>query len=102
MEIQVQDLEQAYTFSHGGVFSKVLVRTSKCDHTLFCMAAGTSISEHTSTREAAITVLKGEGVCTLAGREEAMRPGTFIFMPANTPHALRAEKDLAFLLSLSF
>lgn len=100
MEPFALHLEEAFNFTSGAIVSKVLVKTEAGDHTLFCLAAGTSISEHTSTREAVITVLKGKGLFRLADQEVSLRPGTFIFMPANTPHAVQAEEDLAFLLSV--
>ncbi|MDD5595150.1 MAG: cupin domain-containing protein [Candidatus Omnitrophica bacterium] len=97
----VKDLDKMMEFPKEGVFSKVLVKTDISNHTLMCLAKGSDISEHTSTREAAVTVLKGEGVFILNGKKIKMKPGVFIFMPKNAPHSLSASKDLAILLSLS-
>lgn len=94
-------LRQEIQYQAGGVFSKVLVKSTSCQYTLFCLAAGTDIAEHTSTRNAAIIVLEGHGILTLEGREILLEPGVFVFMPANAPHALKAEENLAFLLTLS-
>lgn len=89
-------------FPKEGIFSKVLVKTETSNYTLMCLAKGTDISEHTSTREAAVTVLKGKGIFVLGGKKIRMSPGVFIFMPAGAPHSLSADKDsnLAILLSL--
>ncbi len=95
-----QDLERMMEFPREGVFSKVLLKTALSNHTLMCLAKGSDISEHTSTREAAVTVLKGRGTFVLEGRKIKMKPGVFIFMPRNAPHSLSADEDLAFLLSL--
>ncbi|MCX5714370.1 MAG: cupin domain-containing protein [Candidatus Omnitrophica bacterium] len=97
----VKDLESMMEFPREGVFSKVLVKTDTSNHTLMCLAKGSDISEHTSTREAAVTVLKGKGTFVLSGIKIKMRPGVFIFMPKNAPHSLSASEDLAILLSLS-
>jgi len=97
----VKDTEALAVYRKEGIFSTVLAKGITSNHTLLCLAGETDISEHTSTREAAVTVLKGRGVFTLNGREIAMKPGIFIFMPRNAPHALRADEDLAILLSLS-
>ena len=94
------DLEKMMEFPREGVFSKVLVKTAISNYTLMCLAKGSDISEHTSTREAAVTVLKGEGTFVLGGTKIKMKPGVFIFMPANAPHSLSASKDLAILLSI--
>lgn len=87
-------------FPREGVFSKVLVKSEVSNHTLMCLAKGSDISEHTSTREGAVTVLKGKGTFILDGQEIKMEPGVFIFMPKDAPHSLSADEDLAILLSL--
>ena len=97
----IQDLEKMMEFPREGVFSKVLVKTDISNHTLMCLAKGSDISEHTSTREAAVTVLKGKGIFILNGKKIKMKPGVFIFMPKNAPHSLSADENLAILLSLS-
>ncbi|MDV2995304.1 MAG: hypothetical protein N4J56_004958 [Chroococcidiopsis sp. SAG 2025] len=88
-------------YPQAGVLSKVLIKDSCCQYTLFCLAADTEISEHTSTRNATVNVLEGKGILTLEGQDIVLEPGVFIFMPANAPHALKAEENLAFLLTLS-
>ncbi len=97
----ISDLEKMMEFPREGVFSKVLVRGESSNHTLMCLAKGTDISEHTSSREAAVTVLRGKGTFVLRGRKIRMKPGVFIFMPKSAPHSLSASEDLAILLSLS-
>jgi quercetin dioxygenase-like cupin family protein len=97
----VKDLSAMMEFPHEGVFSKVLVKAEVSNHTLMCLAKGSDISEHTSTREAAVTVLKGKGVFVLDGKEIKMAPGVFIFMHKNAPHSLSADEDLAILLRFS-
>lgn len=97
----VENLEEVMKFSEKGIFSKVLAKTNISNHTLLCLAKGADMSEHTSTREAAVTVLKGKGTFILRRKKIKMRPGVFIFMPKNAPHSLSADEDLAILLSLS-
>ncbi|MDD5166062.1 MAG: cupin domain-containing protein [Candidatus Omnitrophica bacterium] len=97
----IKDLEKMMEFPKEGIFSKVLIRTGISNHTLMCLAKGSDISKHTSTREAAVTVLKGKGTFVLNGKKIKMEPGVFIFMPKNAPHSLSAKEDLAILLSLS-
>jgi len=97
----VIQLQEKIEYPNQGVLSKVLIKDTCCQYTLFCLAAGTDISEHTSTRNATINVLEGRGLLTLEGKEIPLAPGIFVFMPANAPHALKAEENLAFLLTLS-
>ena len=96
----IKNLNKEMKFSEGGVFSKVLAKTEKSNHTLFCLSKGTDMSEHTSTKEGSVTVIKGKGEFVLNGEKIRLEPGVFIFMPANAPHSLRADEDLTLLLSL--
>ena len=54
------------------------------------------IAQHTSTRNAVITVVEGTGNLNLEGKDIALAPGVFIFMSANAPHAVQAKENLAF------
>ncbi|MBP0000685.1 MAG: cupin domain-containing protein [Cyanobacteria bacterium SID2] len=94
-------LQDFIEYPDGGVLSKAIVKDSACQYTLFCLAKGTDIEEHTSTRNATITAIEGTGTLTLDGKLILLKPDTFVFMPANTPHALTASENLAFLLVLS-
>lgn len=65
------------------------------------MAAGTEIEEHTFTRNAVITAIEGQGKLKLEGKDITLAPGILVFIPKNVPHAVRAEENLAFILTLS-
>ncbi|HYX17080.1 MAG TPA: cupin domain-containing protein [Nostoc sp.] len=94
-------LREQIEYPSAGVLSKVLLKDNACQYSLFCLAANTDISEHTSTRNATINVIEGRGLLTLSGEDIALEAGVFIFMPPNAPHALKAEENLTFLLILS-
>ncbi|MBW4554578.1 MAG: cupin domain-containing protein [Trichormus sp. ATA11-4-KO1] len=94
----VTQLREQIEYPHTGVLSKVLIQDKACQYTLFCLAANSQISEHTSTRNATIHILEGRGLLTLSGKDIILESGVFVFMPANAPHALKAEENLAFLL----
>lgn len=97
----VTQLQDKIEYAETGVLSKVLLKVPHCQYTLFCLAAGTDIAEHTSTRNAVVQVIEGRGTLTLEGQDIELKPGVFVFMPANAPHALNAPENLAFLLTLS-
>lgn len=97
----VFQLHDKIEYPEAGVLSKVLLKDSVCQYTLFCLAKGTDIAEHTSTRNATVNVIQGRGVLTLNGQDILLEPGVFVFMAANAPHALKADENLAFLLTLS-
>jgi quercetin dioxygenase-like cupin family protein len=101
LEHPVLQLTEKIEYPEAGVLSKVLLKDNNCQYTLFCLAAGTEISEHTSTRNATVHVLEGHGILTLNRHDLSLEPGSFIFMSAHAPHALKANENLAFLLTLS-
>jgi len=84
----------------SGILSKEIWKRDRCQYSLFCLAAGTEISEHTSTRDATVQVLEGSGKFVLQGDDIALEPGVFVAIPANAPHALQATTNLAFVLTL--
>jgi len=100
-ESLITQLNDKIEYAETGILSKVLLKVPHCQYTLFCLAAQTDIAEHTSTRNAVVSVIEGQGTLTLEGQNIPLNSGVFVFMPANAPHALQAETNLAFLLMLS-
>lgn len=100
METTHKNLFDEATFTANGIVTKVLAETESSKHVLFCMKEDTEISEHTSTREAVVTVMSGKGIFTLEGEEIRMVPGVFIPMEPNAKHAISADEDLIFVLGL--
>jgi len=101
MKGKYQELDKLIRFSRGGIVSKVIWKGGKAEATLFCLSKGTTLSEHASSREAHILVLKGKGVFNLGLKPVAMKPGVIISMPPKMKHALKATANLAFLLMLA-
>ena len=96
--MQLHDL---ISYSRGGVMSKVLFKTERLNVTLFSMAEGTQISEHTATREGLVHIIEGEGFFTLEGRQIPIRGGVIFHMSAGAPHSISVSKDTSFLLVLA-
>ncbi len=94
-------LQNLIEYPSNGIFSKVLLRDNNSQYSLFCLTAGTKLDEHTSNRNAVLTVVEGRGNIRLQGKEIALAPGAFVFIPANAPHAVQAQENLAFVLALS-
>lgn len=91
------NLRELENYQKPGVSRTVLVKHEQNNFSLVCLTAGTQIPEHTAARNVSVTVILGSGCLTLAGDEIALEPGVFVYMPANTPHALYATENLAFL-----
>ena len=83
-----------------GVLSKEIFKNEGIDCTLFCMASGTEISEHTSTKQGIVYVVQGKGIFNLQGNNIEMQEGVFIHMEENAIHSLKAEENTFFILIL--
>lgn len=101
MQDNFQNLKENISYSSGGILSKVIIKSEKIDANLFCMAEGTEISEHTSTKQGFVYIIEGEGVFTLEEKEIKMLPGVFIKMGENMVHSLKATQNTSFLLVLT-
>lgn len=67
---------------------------------LFAFAPGQELTEHTSTREALIHVLEGEGLITLGDERVNARAGTLVRMAPHLPHSVQAHSSLRILLTM--
>ena len=108
MEISKNILDMI-EYPKEGILSKELLKNDKVDIGLFCMAAGTEMSDHTSVRPAFVQVIEGKGAFNLSskddsgeleGKEIEMKPGVIIFMDADAVHGLKAKENMAFILGL--
>ncbi|MEA5480247.1 cupin domain-containing protein [Pseudanabaena galeata UHCC 0370] len=93
--------KQVIEYAPTGIKSKILLEDGNCRYTLMSLSLGKAIAEHTNPRNATVNVIEGQGIFNLAGKEIGMEAGVFIFIPANTPHAIQSSTELTFLLTLS-
>jgi quercetin dioxygenase-like cupin family protein len=91
------NLHELADYTKPGVTHKALVKNEQNSFSLLCLTAGTKMPEHTAPRPISVTIIEGYGVLSLGGQEITLQPGVFIYIPANTPHALHALDNLAFL-----
>ncbi|MAH43044.1 cupin [archaeon] len=96
----MKNIKKLIEYPKEGILSKVVSKTDKIDTTLFCMAKGTDISDHTSTKTGFVYVIEGKGIFKLEGKDIEMAPGVFIPMKKNAVHSLKAEENTSFILVL--
>ena len=95
---EVVELKEQIAVNEGQIISKSLVQREDMTLTLFAFGAGESISTHSSTGDAMVVVLEGEGELTVGGVAKKAKEGQSIIMPANIPHAVQAVTDFKMLL----
>lgn len=81
-----------------GISSRVLVKTSGGNVTLFAFDKGQALSEHSAPFDALVTILEGSLAFTIADRKVEAPEGSITLLPANIPHALEALQPTRMLL----
>lgn len=84
-----------------GILSKDIVKNNQLNVTLFCMAKGTEITEHTSTKQGFVYVIEGDGIFNLERKGIRMSTGVFIYLNKNAIHSLKANENTSFILVLA-
>ena len=95
-----KEIEQMIEYPKDGILSKAIVKDDKIDMTLFCMAKGAELSEHTSTKSGFVHVVDGNGLFVLEGKNIQMKPGVIILMDKDAVHSLSAKENTSFILGL--
>jgi quercetin dioxygenase-like cupin family protein len=83
-----------------GILSQTLYDGDDVRLVLFGFAPGEELSEHTAARPAVIHVLAGEADAVIGGTERRMSTGTWVHLPARTPHSILARTPLTMALYL--
>jgi len=94
------DLAADAEFAADSIVSRSIVENDHHKIILFTLTAGQELSEHTASVPATIHVTAGRGTVSLGGQEHEARPGMLFYMPAELKHAVVADGDLAFLLTM--
>lgn len=99
--MKTQNILEKIKYPKAGILSEEIFKDSKNNITLFCMSKGSEMGEHTSSKNAFIQVIEGQGIFNLNGKKIKMKPGTFIPMKKNAVHSLSAIKNTSFMLYLN-
>lgn len=93
-------LEKLIAYADDSIVSKTLLDKPIGTITLFAFDVGQRLSEHTAPFDAVVQVVDGRGVVTIDGTDHTVNPGEIVIMPANIPHAVRAEEKFKMLLTM--
>lgn len=94
------NLVNAIDYQKDAVVSKEILKTSTGTITLFAFDMGQGLSEHSTPFEALAQIIEGEAEITISGINHTVLEDEIIHMPANQPHALKAEKRFKMLLTM--
>ncbi len=83
-----------------GTLSRTLHQDEHLKVVLFGFSAGQELSEHTASSPAIMHFLRGEADVSLGTDRHPATAGTWIHMPPQLPHSIRAKTPVVMLLLL--
>jgi len=93
-----RDLTDLIIPTAGGVVSRTLVDRPQGTVTLFFFDQAQGLSEHSAPFDALVQVVEGELELTIGGEPVTVTAGQVCLMPAQVPHAVRAQAPSKMLL----
>jgi len=93
-----QNIKQSIQFQDNSVVSKEVVGKVAGTVTIFAFDKGQGLSEHTAPYDALAIGVEGLAEITVSGVKNEVSEGDMLFMPANSPHALKALKPFKMML----
>ncbi|MGB9693113.1 MAG: cupin domain-containing protein [Candidatus Sumerlaeaceae bacterium] len=98
--IAIENLLKEISIPPDGTLSRTVYRDESVKVILFGFAPGQELSEHTASVPAIMHFLDGTGAVSIEGQRYEVGPGSWFFMPPQTPHTVTATSQLTMLLTL--
>lgn len=95
---KVTNLKDLVGYQDGSVVSRTLIDKKLGTVTIFAFDSGQGLSEHTAPFDALVNIIDGEAEIRISGNPHHLKEGEMVIMPANEPHALKAEKRFKMVL----
>ena len=83
-----------------GIVSRTIFQDDRIKAVVFGFAQGQELSEHTAAKAAMLFFVKGEATLGLGDDLQEARPGTWVHMPANLKHSIKAKTPVVMMLVL--
>jgi len=83
-----------------GILSRTIFQDERIKAVVFGFGPGQELSEHTAAKPAMLYFVTGEASVGLGDDVQDARAGTWVHMPANLTHSIRARTPVVMLLVL--
>jgi quercetin dioxygenase-like cupin family protein len=83
-----------------GILTRTLYNDDDVKAVIFGFGQGEELSEHTASIPAILHFVTGEATLTLGEDTVEAQPGTWVHMPANLQHSVKAKTPVVMLLTL--
>jgi quercetin dioxygenase-like cupin family protein len=82
------------------IISRTIVKNERLNVTMFGFATGQELTEHTAALPAVLHFLDGSAELTLGEDRKIVDAGTWVYMPPNLAHGIKAKTAVTMLLLL--
>jgi quercetin dioxygenase-like cupin family protein len=83
-----------------GILSRTVFQDDRIKAAVFGFGQGQELSEHTTAKPAMLFFVKGEATVGLGDDVQEAQAGTWVHMPANLKHSIKAKTPVVMLLVL--
>ena len=83
-----------------GILSRTVFQNDRLKAVVFGFGQGQELSEHTAAKPAMLYFVKGKASVGLGGDVQEAQAGTWVHMPANKKHSIKATTPVVMLLVL--
>lgn len=97
---KVFSFNEIIEYADNSVISKTIIKKQTGTVTLFSFDKGEALSEHTAPFDAMVQVIDGAAEIIINGKSNTVSAGNSIIMPANIPHAVRANERFKMVLTM--
>ncbi|MEK7149988.1 MAG: cupin domain-containing protein [Patescibacteria group bacterium] len=97
---QIINLVNLIDYQTGSVVSREIVKKVNGSITLFAFDENEGLSEHTAPFDAVLHILEGEAEIKLSGKNNNLKMGEMIIMPAGELHSVKASGKFKMLLTM--
>jgi len=94
----VLNLKNLVEYQEGAIVSKEILKKEAGTVTLFAFEQGQGLSEHTAPFDAMVSILDGTAEVTISGQPYRVQESEMLIMPADKPHALKANQRFKMML----
>ncbi len=95
---EVRNLKQMLAYQEKAVVSRMLLKNSVGNVTLFAFDGNEGLSEHTAPFDALVIGVEGRAEIPIGGTSHFVGEGDSLIMPANVPHAVNPQGGFKMLL----
>ena len=95
------ELNSVSSYEEGKIVKTPVYNSDNTKMIVVAFAQGQEMKPHTSPMDAVLQILDGEAVIHLDGKDYTVKTGELIFLPANVPHGLKADKNFRVLITKS-